>query len=102
MRVNYVIQVFVILLCHFFRMRGGVEAEREERRIIREEEEARKRANFEAMQQIRREGFCKVSCWSRGSATITNPCFYFVLSQHFDITHSSQFLPSGPLLVTES
>eukprot|EP00967_Tisochrysis_lutea_P132179 scaffold230512_cov15-Tisochrysis_lutea.AAC.3 len=39
------------------RFRGGVEAEREERRLIREEDEAKKRANFEAMQQIRREGW---------------------------------------------
>jgi len=43
------------------RLRGGIEAEREERRLIREEEEAKKRANFEAMQKIRREGWRRVS-----------------------------------------
>lgn len=44
------------------RFRGGVEAEREERKHIRDEEEATKRANFEAMQAIRREGWRKVCC----------------------------------------
>ncbi len=36
---------------------GGLEAEREERKLIKQEQEARDRANFEAMQEIRREGF---------------------------------------------
>jgi len=38
------------------RLRGGVEAEREERCLIREEEEARRRANFEGMLRLRQEG----------------------------------------------
>ncbi len=42
------------------RARGGLEAEREERNLIRQEEEERNTRNFEAMLAIRREGFRKV------------------------------------------
>ncbi|GAX82416.1 hypothetical protein CEUSTIGMA_g9844.t1 [Chlamydomonas eustigma] len=38
---------------------GGVEAEREERKLIKQEQEARDRRNFEAMQEIRKQGYRK-------------------------------------------
>lgn len=46
------------------RSTGGLDAEREERRKIREEESSRNQANFEAMQEIRKAGWRKVGCCS--------------------------------------
>jgi hypothetical protein len=37
-----------------------LEAEREERKLIRQEQEERDRRNFEGMQEIRKEGWRKV------------------------------------------
>ena len=42
------------------RSKGGLDAEREERKLIKQEQEDKDRKNFEAMQEIRREGWRKV------------------------------------------
>jgi hypothetical protein len=47
---------------HDCRLDGGLDAEREERKAIKAEEEKRSRRNFEAMQEIRKEGWRKVGC----------------------------------------
>ena len=46
---------------------GGLDAEREERALIKQEKEARDRHNFEGMQAIRREGYRKVGPGGRGT-----------------------------------
>lgn len=46
------------------RARGGLEAEREERQRIKDEEDERNRKNFEFMQEMRRNGWREVR-WGR-------------------------------------
>lgn len=48
------------MLVHRPRARGGLDAEREERKLVKAEEEERNRRNFEAMQEMRKEGWRKV------------------------------------------
>lgn len=50
-----------VLAWLLYRAQGGVEAERAERTRQKEEAAAKDRRNFEWLQQLRREGFRKVS-----------------------------------------
>lgn len=56
---------------HVRRATGGLDAEREERKLIKEEKEARDRHNFEGMQAIRREGYRKVGHAPRWTGILT-------------------------------
>lgn len=72
------------------RSEGGLDAERTERKRIKEEKEEYDRRNFEAMLEIRRQGFRRVSSLHVCGATAAHVCQRGVLAQVSAVNCRSQ------------